>query len=228
MNPHMPRDGRAAYGKACMRVISLATAASALWLATSRVGLAQLSGGRELDATELAALAKGALVTRPLRVQRGELRLFGGSSWQVIDAEPQLVWQALLDTERYPHMLPAVIEARLVATPTPTLRHVYLHQGSWPILTSYYLILRSDPARYTLEFQLDQDRPHGLKAGWGMIRLVAYGPRKTLVAFGMLADVGHGILAWVTAGLIQTWMLKTPWAIKRYLDHGGRARYLQR
>lgn len=202
--------------------------ASVLFLCTTLVATATTDAVAEdregLTERERQRLAAGELITRPLHMRRGDLDLIGGSSWQVIDAPPLVVWRALQDTERYSKMLPGVKRANLVAQ-QGSERCVYLRQGAWPFLRSYYAILRSDPTTRTLHFELDRERPHELNAGWGFARVQSYEASKTLMTFGVLADVGHGLLAAVGRSVVQTWMLKVPATVKRFLEHGGRDLY---
>src|SRR5688500_7536660 len=55
----------------------------------------------ELSSEELSKLERGELVVRATSERRGELRLIGGTSFQVVSAPPEVVWQALLDTPYY-------------------------------------------------------------------------------------------------------------------------------
>jgi ribosome-associated toxin RatA of RatAB toxin-antitoxin module len=173
---------------------------------------------------ETALLAAGALVTRPREVRSERWRLIGGSSWQVIEAEPELVWRALLDVERYSKMVPKVIESHVVDEQAERQR-VYIRQGAWPVFVSYYLEIERDPRTHTLRFNVDQERPHSLNAGWGFVRLYPYRNGQTLMAFGILADVGHGILAMVARSIIHKWMLRVPSTVKAFLESGGRELY---
>src|SRR4051812_18904098 len=84
--------------------------ASSLYAAPA---LTQSGSDGAFSAKELGQLKAGELVTRASSEERGSLQLIGGTSWQVIHAAPAVVFQALLDTQRYPHMLPAVTGARL-------------------------------------------------------------------------------------------------------------------
>jgi ribosome-associated toxin RatA of RatAB toxin-antitoxin module len=194
------------------------------WIALPLDLHARDGGAETFTAEETSRLAEGKLVTRPLRVRRGGVELIGGSSWQVIEAEPEIVWRALHDASRYPKMLPGVKEARVVAE-GPDVRTVHVRQGAWPISTSYHVLLRSDPAMRELAFELDQKHAHKLNAGWGFARVVPYRGAKTLIAFGVLADVGRGLLAAVGRSVLQRWMLKVPSTVKSFLERGGRDLY---
>lgn len=179
----------------------------------------------DFSAEERALLAQGELLMRPLHKVKNGLDLIGGSSWQVIDESPDLVWRAIHDVSRYHKLLPAVVEARVVEA-RPERSEIYVRNGVWPIYASYYLVLREDVATRTLEFAVDQDRPHALTAGWGFARVLPYGRSKTLMAFAIMADLGRGILATVARSLVHSWMLKVPFTVKTYLESGGRNYYL--
>jgi hypothetical protein len=47
------------------------------------------------------------------------------------------------------------------------------------------------------------------------------------MAFGVLADVGHGLLAAVGRSALQKWMLRVPSTVKRFLERGGRDLYAE-
>ncbi len=77
---------------------------------------------RPFSEAEKKQLAAGQLVTRRVEEEKNGLRLIGGSSWQLINASPETVFRALLDTPRYDKMLPTVSRAQLISQ-APTLRH---------------------------------------------------------------------------------------------------------
>ncbi len=218
----LPRGARAGL-HAAASCLALALAL-ALALSSARPARAQQNGGTDFTADERAQLAKGELVTRPLRRATAGLDLIGGSSWQVIDADVDVVWRALQDTPRYTRLLPRVLEARVVESHEGE-RDVYIHQGKWPIFVTYYLIVRSHAETRDLRFELDQNRPHSADAAWGFFRLVPYGRGRTLLAFGIAADVGRGIIAAVARGTIQKWMLRVPSSVKKFLENGGKTLY---
>ena len=175
---------------------------------------------------ERAQLAAGEIVTRRLVKQHNGVDMIGGSSWQVIDTAPEVVWRALQDTSHYPNMLPRVTEARVVAQQGHE-RIVYMLHKVWPLRVSYYVILRSHPQTRDLEFEVDDGRPHDLRSGWGFVRVIGRSDGKTLLAFGILAELGHGIVATVARPLIQFWMLRVPATVKKFLESGGRNYYLK-
>jgi hypothetical protein len=173
---------------------------------------------------ERQRLSQGELIERRITERRGALQLMGGSSWQVIDAPPEVVWQALLDTPHYHRMLPQVIEARLVSE-RENGRTVYLRQGTSLVHTSYYLDVRVDHDRRDLSFRMDESRDNGIRAAWGFYNAQPFGADKTLLTYGVMADIGDGIVGAVMRPTVHEWMMKVPWMIKRFVEGSGRHLY---
>ncbi|MDD9942564.1 MAG: SRPBCC family protein [Myxococcales bacterium] len=179
-------------------------------------------GGDEFTVEERRALAAGELVTRPMERQAGHLDLIGGSAWQVINAPPAIVFRALLDTPRYPRMMPQVVEARRVEGPRASPRTIFMRQGAGPIGVSYYLNVRVDRERRDIRFRMDTGRPHDLRAAWGSYSVRAYPGGRTLLAYGVMADLGRGMLRVLVRETVHVWMLKVPWTVKRFVEGSGR------
>ena len=141
---------------------------------------------------ELARLERGELVQRMVTERRGDLRLQGGSSWQLIDASPEVVWTALLDTPHYHRFLPQLAAARLVREGGNSRTVFMEHAGM--LAPSYYLALRIDSARRHIAFKLDDRRPHGIRAAWGFYSVRPHDGRRSLLAYGVKADIGDGVV----------------------------------
>lgn len=188
-----------------------------------------LSGGAaagsegSLAPFELARLDRGELVQRWTTDQRGGFRLMGGSSWQVINAAPEVVWAALLDTRRYPRFVPQLSEARLVQDTGTTRTVLMKHSGI--LGPSYYLDLRIEHARRHIGFKLDTRRPHDIRAAWGFYDVRAYDDDRTVLAFGVMADIGDGVVSAVMRPTAHEWMMKVPWMVKRFVEGSGRYIY---
>jgi ribosome-associated toxin RatA of RatAB toxin-antitoxin module len=178
-----------------------------------------------LTRDESRRLEAGQLVVRPAEREKGSLRLLGGTSYQVIDVGPELVWAALLDTTRYPRMMPRVIEARVVDE-TEHERTVFMRQGAEGFVEKrYYLKVRLDRTRRDMTFVVDHRRPHDLDAAWGFYSVRPHAGGRTLLTYGVMADVGDGLLASLLGGSLQEWMLKAPWMVKRFVEKSGRHVY---
>lgn len=176
---------------------------------------------RPLTTQERQRLERGELVTRPTIERRGSLRLVGGTSWQVINAKPSAVWQAVLDTTRYHRMLPRVRYAKLTQK-SANQRTVYVMHSAGLVDASYYLKVKTYPERWDVTFTLDDSRPHSIRAAWGYYSVRPHGNGKTLLAYGAMVDVGDGVVAGITRSTVQEWALKVPWMIKRFVEGSGR------
>lgn len=186
---------------------------------------AGMDDSRGFTASEAARLEAGHLVQRRAEREQGSLRLVGGSSWQVIDARPEVVWKALLDTQHYPRMMPQVLEAKLVAQ-EDRKRTVFMRQGASGLVEkTYYLDVRIDEGRKDITFSIDEQRPHDLRAAWGFYTVRPYKGGRTLLAYGVMADIGDGLLVGLVRDEVHEWMLRTPWMIKRFVEGSGRALY---
>src|SRR3954453_11497171 len=73
------------------------------------------TGADPFSDQESQRLRSGQLVSRATTEERGSLRLMGGTSWQIINAAPDSVFRALLDTSRYSRMLPTVTSSELIS-----------------------------------------------------------------------------------------------------------------
>lgn len=185
------------------------------------------SNSRDFSREERASLDSGALVSRPMSERRGSLDLMGGTSYQVIDAPLRVVWSALLDTRYYHRMMPRVLEAKLVSEGADE-RTVFMRQGAGPFERNYYLTVRMNEERGDITFSVDQHRPHDLRAAWGFYNVRPYADgNKTLLAYGVMADLNVGALgSWLKSD-VHEWLLKVPWTVKRFVEGSGRYIYKQ-
>ena len=183
---------------------------------------AELASDAAFTPQELRQLAHGQRVERRVTQERGELRLMGGTSWQVIDAGPDAVWAALLDTSHYGRMLPQVSAAKLVHD-TGDNRTLFVQHGNSLARTSYYLDVRLDPSRRGMTFHVDESRPRSIRAAWGFYTLRPYGADKTLLVYGVMADIGDGLVLTLIRPSVHEWMMKVPSLVKRFVE-SARAR----
>jgi len=210
------------FGRSFQRLV-IALGAVLLLSAVAYAG----NGTRELSQEERASLDRGALVQRPIVERRGSLELMGGTSYQVIDAPLNVVWSALLDTAHYHRMMPRVLEAKLVAEDAKG-RTVFMRQGAGPIERRYYLTVRTYPERGDITFSVDEKRPHNLNAAWGFYTVRPYaGGKKTLLAYGVMADLDVGGIGALIRDDVHDWLLKVPWTVKRFVEGSGRYIYKQ-
>jgi hypothetical protein len=206
------------------RSISWAVVALCVWLA-SAVVLGKASDDRPFSSDELAQLRSGQLVKRASSEERGTLQLMGGSSWQLIDAPPEAVFRALLDTTKYTRMLPAVTASRLLNEQAGA-RVIRLEHKRGPIGLSYDVRANFYPERRDVTFRLE-DAPGGApRAAWGFFSVRPYGQKYSLLAYGVMADPGDGIVVGILRGTVHEWMLQVPRQVKKFVESAeGRSLY---
>jgi len=174
---------------------------------------------RPLSPHERARLESGETVARAVNERRGELRLMGGTSYQVIDAPPEVVWAQLTeDSSEYRHMLPKVERVDELDRSGDTERRIRFEHRVGPIRAHYVMRLTFDPERRVVQFRLDTTEPHTIEAGWGFLRIRGYPGNRTLVSFGSLVDVGRGLVTDVIRPTLQYWILRIPWTLKRHIE----------
>ncbi len=182
---------------------------------------------RSLTDREMQRLERGRLVARRTTERRGGMLLIGGTSYQVVNLPPERIWRALNDRAGYlRRMLPATQSVRDIQR-RGSIRTLRLTHEYGIVSASYAVTFTYDDTAKTIIFRLDETRPHDLRAGWGFIKLRPWGDDgdQTLIAFGMMADVGSGLISGALRPTLHEWMLKVPWTIKQYLEGSGRRRY---
>lgn len=179
--------------------------------------LAEAQGGSTFSASERARLSRGQLVTRREEQQRGELRLIGGTSWQVVDVPPEVLWQAVLDVSNWTEFLPQAVESRLVRE-APGRRDVYIRHEKGPVSASYTVRLEFVDGRRMARFRMDTSRRSAIRDGWGFFIVQPFGDDKSMVSFGVLADVGTGLISGLARPAVHEWMLRVPSELKRHVE----------
>ncbi|MDB4985249.1 MAG: hypothetical protein JWN04_427 [Myxococcaceae bacterium] len=224
-------EARRMHARSCLQSRARARAAIALGLAllacsfVSTLSLAEDATRKPFSEDEKKRLVAGQLVTRPVSERRGDLRLIGGSSWQVIKAPPEVVLRALLDTKSYDKLLPTVTGASLV-TEAPTMRRVRVEHKRGPLGIAYRLALTIDAQRHDINFKLNDRLDSGMRAAWGYLTATPYGQNQTLLSYGVMADPGDGLIVGIVRGVIHEWMLKVPAQVRRHVESKqGRALY---
>jgi hypothetical protein len=101
-----------------------------------------------------------------------------------------------------------------------------MRQGAGPFEKTYYLSVHMHEERGEITFSVDERRPHDLRAAWGFYSLRPYADgKKTLLAYGVMADIGTGMLGSLLRNDVHEWLLKVPWTVKRFVEGSGRHIY---
>lgn len=167
---------------------------------------------------ERARLLAGELVARPITRREGAYHLVGGVSWQIVRAPVDEVWEVVLNTAIYPRLIPSLDEIEVIEE-REDLRVVRMHHSYSVASAEYFSRVRIDRDNHQIRFDLDRSRPHQLRAGRGFLSLRTH-RGDTIVSWGVLADVGAGMVMQVFGPLLHDWMLRVPRCIRDEVEPG--------
>ncbi len=208
----------------------MARARSSPFLAAALIGLVlthvALAQEGPLTATEVAALDRGELVTRPRRETRGGRVLVGGSSYQRVERPRSEVWRAIQDVGAWQHMLPQTEETRPDGS-AGSHALVFVRHAYGLIQASYTLRVRFAEGPRRADFEIEPSRPHDVRSAHGFMEVRAYPgrPDRSLLVWALLADPGDNPLVTVLVPEIQTWSLRVPATMRSYLQGSGASLY---
>jgi hypothetical protein len=213
----MPRRGSAGLAA----VLLLVMAGQAAW-----ASVAAAQGSSRFSENERRLLRRGELVVRREAEQRGDLRLIGGTAFQVVDAPPDAVWRAVMDIPAWRRFVPQVTVARVVAEGR-SQRTIYLRHAQGPVEADYHLNLRYSSETHMAQFRLDKTRPHDIREGWGFFIVSPFGDGQSILTFGVMVDVGSGVMTGLMRPALHQWMLRVPEQLKNFIEGSGRRRYVR-
>jgi carbon monoxide dehydrogenase subunit G len=174
----------------------------------------------EFTPRERERLLAGELVRRDIVRREGRRELYGGASWQLVRAPIERVWRTVNDPQAYTRLIPSLDRVRVVEDRADR-RLLYMHHSYGIGETEYHVVMRVDEGEHALRFDLDESRPHDMRAGRGFIHLTAYRGH-TIVSWGMLADAGGGLIMQLFAGVLNDWLLLPPRCVRDEIEPGRR------
>ncbi len=179
-----------------------------------------LASGDALTTEEKKLLAEGELVMKPKNEQRGAYKMFGGQSWQIIDAPIEEVWTTLTDLSGYKNFIPLATESN-VGDRAGDEADVAIRQQWGPIDVRYVLQTTLETDRNAVVFRVDHSQPHDIRAGWGFLRIRPYKNDRTLVSFGALVDIGDGVFVSIARPAVRRDLLRIPYFLKKHMEGEG-------
>lgn len=196
-----------------------------LWVAFFSVcassSLAQ-EGATPSRGVDKQRLARGELLTRPVSEKRGSSLFIGGSAWQVIHCPPELLWTALHHTPRYRAMLPKMHAVKLLSS-QGRLRIVEFQQRQGAFRFEYRLRLEFDEEEKVLFFRALPYAESAIREGWGYFRVRPDGKGRSLLSYGIRADIGRGLLVGLVRPVVHRWMLRVPSTVKSHVESACKA-----
>jgi hypothetical protein len=170
--------------------------------------LASASGRADgLSADETDRLLRGDCVARTQDLRRGMRRYVGGVAYKIIDASPEDLAALLDDVNRWGLFLPKTRDAhRVGAVGDDPL--VQITHGSALVQVGY--TLRVHRAANSVRFWMVPSRAHDIEDVWGFFRAEPIGDGRTLVSYGILIDMGDGILRDMFEDRVRELALEVP------------------
>ena len=176
-----------------------------------------IAGG--LGADDVARLLRGDTVTREQTLERGAARYVGGVTYTLVDATPDEMADLFEDVAAYQRVLPKTKQARLVGRNGPDT-FVELHQGNTFVDAAYTIRLRKEGA-HEVRFWLDPTKPHAIADAWGFFRYEpatdAAGNPAVLLTYGVLVDLGPGLVRDLFEERVRVAMLTVPQRVRDYV-----------
>lgn len=180
-------------------------------------GAAERAAGadEELTLAERMRLARGATVTRPITIERGEHRHVGGITYTVLRASLEDLLPLFDDETAYREVLPRTKEAKVIRD--GNVRHLRMRTGNAVVDSTYTLYLQQSTP-HELRFWLDPRAPHDIDDAYGYFRFEALPPGadgspRTLLTYAVAIDVGPGIVRELFEERVRAASLTVPQAL---------------
>jgi hypothetical protein len=130
-------------------------------------------------------------VTRTEQLEHGEHRYVGGVTYTIIDSDVDELASFLDDVQNWRGFLPRTRDVRLVANEGAESL-VEITHGSGLLKVAYTLQVLRDGN--LVRFWVDRGRPHDIEDAWGFFRAEPLPRGQTLLTYGVLIDIGPGLL----------------------------------
>jgi hypothetical protein len=160
--------------------------------------LSALSGGAAradgLSSQEVDRLDHGETVVRAQTLDRADRRYVGGVTYTIVDDSAADLASLLGDVRVWQRILPRTRSAKIVSPVNAVGRSelVELTNGTSVVQATYTMQLQRDGR--VVRFWLDPARRHDIEDAWGFVRADPMTRGRTLVTYGVLIDLGPGIV----------------------------------
>jgi hypothetical protein len=184
----------------------------------------------DLTQDETVRLSRGETVIREQTYESGDRRYIGGLTYTIVDATAFELASVLEDVGAYRWVLPRTKQARLVEESHGD-KFVEVVQGNALVEAAYTLRVRRATAApesargagatREIRFWLDLSRPHGIDDAWGFFRVEPFiganGQPRVLLTYGVLVDMGPGIVRDLFEERVRGALLSVPQLVRRYV-----------
>jgi hypothetical protein len=144
-----------------------------------------------LSGEEVDQLFHAHNVSRRQDLRRGMRRYVGGVAYSIVDWRPDDVTALLYDLRLWKRFIPMARNVARVANAGDDPR-VEVSHGTAFINVKYSMRVKREGR--VVRFWMDATRPHDIEDVWGFFRLEELADGRTLITFGILIDLGDGML----------------------------------
>ncbi len=204
------------------RLVAAAVVAAAV---CALPGAARADG---LSSTEGSTLLSGGTVVREQTIESDDHRYVGGITYTIVEATPEELAATFDDVDAYEKLLPKTKSATKVKGPGEGT-YIELAQGNSVVTASYTIQVRRYPRENTVRFWLEPSLPHAIEDAWGFFRTEALAPSpdgtpRTLLTYGVLVDVGPGLVRTFYEERLRAAMLGVPQLVRQYVLRSFRSK----
>jgi hypothetical protein len=160
-----------------------------------------------LSASETDHLLRGDTVAREQQLERGDRRYVGGVTYTILDARAADLASLLDDVRSWRRFLPKTRDAQHVGS-AGTDALVEITHGSALVKVAYTLRVHRDGN--VVRFWMDASRPHDIEDAWGFFRAEPMPDGRTLMTYGILIDMGDGLLRDMFEDRVRELALEVP------------------
>ncbi len=168
-----------------------------------------------LSKAEMHRLLRGESVERSQSLTRSNRRYVGGLSYVIVDAGLDELSPVLSNVETWRRILPRTRSARRVGEMGQDVL-LEVSQGSALLNATYTMRVHREERE--VRFWMDPERPHDIEDAWGFLRAEPLPDGRTLVTYGVLIDMGPGLLRDLFEGTVRHLALSVPERVREYVE----------
>jgi hypothetical protein len=172
-----------------------ATLALAISVTTASAAAAAIvdapSSADVLSASDYGRLVHGDTVVFKQALQRGGRRYVGGVAYALVDAHGEDVATLMANPDAWRRVLPRTRSVRWMGSIAGD-RLIEVTHGTAVLQAGYTMRVRRSGR--SIRFWMDPDYPHDIEDAWGFVRTEDAPDGRTLVVYGVLIDMGPGLM----------------------------------
>jgi hypothetical protein len=149
------------------------------------------SSAEELSASDYDHLGRGETLVFKQSLQQGGRRYVGGVAYAMVDARADDLAALIAKPDAWRRVLPKTRSVRWMGSIAGD-RVIEMTHGTALLQAKYTLRFRR--VGRSIRFWMDPAYPHDIEDAWGFVRTQDLPGGRTLVAYGVLIDMGPGLM----------------------------------